>query len=47
MPPRPAHIVAIFAIGLLIFAAWLNLRESSAPDFTRCPLCNEKITVKL
>lgn len=47
MKPKPAHLAALLAIGTLLLAAWLNLRESRQPDLTRCPLCNQKTTVKL
>ena len=47
MLPKPAHIVAALTIGLLAFAAYLHLLEVRQPDFERCPLCNQKITVKL
>jgi uncharacterized protein with PIN domain len=47
MLPKPAHIAAVLTLGLLAFAAYLHLRELRQPDFERCPLCNQKITVKL
>jgi hypothetical protein len=41
MIPKPAHIVAAMTIALLVFAAWLSMRESSTSRFNLCPLCGK------
>jgi hypothetical protein len=41
MIPKPAHIVAVLTIALLVFAAWLSMRESATPRFNLCPLCGK------
>jgi hypothetical protein len=41
MLPKPAHIVALLTIALLLFAASMSLRESASPNFNKCPLCGK------